>query len=109
MNVLKNLIGVKKMIENNLNESLELKCGDCSRRKFYLKGYQQGYQDGLDKNHEWIIEVLKKIIGCLESSSYYTMAEFDDGYCINDSREVIDLDVAIGIIEREGGFCECWK
>ena len=47
-------------------------------------------------------EVFEKIIEQLENASFWTDSSFDeDGYCNDDSEEVVDLHEAIEIVKQE--------
>ena len=69
-------------------------------------------QDRTDEKHlENIICVLEnlptafdvdKVVEQLEKSHFHTDATFDDGYCNDDSEEVVNLNEAIEIIKRGG-------
>ena len=50
---------------------------------------------------------MERILERLENNSFWTESTYDiDGYCNDDSQEVIDLDKAIEIVKEEGGFIE---
>ena len=69
-------------------------------------------QDRTDEKHlENIICVLEnlptafdvdKVVEQLEKSHFHTDATFDDGYCNDDSEEVVNLNEAIEIVRRGG-------
>ena len=69
-------------------------------------------QDRTDEKHlENIICVLEnlptafdvdKVVEQLEKSHFHTDATFDDGYCNDDSEEVVNLNEAIEIVRRCG-------
>lgn len=49
--------------------------------------------------------VLERIIEKLEEAMFSTLPTFDeDGYCNDDSWEVVDFDIAIEICKEEGGI-----
>lgn len=47
------------------------------------------------------------IVERLEEARFWTASSFDeDGYCNDDSQEVVYLDKAIEIVKEVGGFCD---
>ena len=60
------------------SNSISRKCGDCSRRKFYLKGYKDGFKDGQEVtgSTKWHEENYKEVCSLM-----YKIAEaFMPGY-----------------------------
>lgn len=76
------------------SNSISRKCGDCSRRKFYLKGYKDGLKDGQEAtgSTKWYKENYQEVCGLI-----YKIAEvFMPGHaalldCDSDGTKVCEL------------------
>ena len=88
-----------------LNElSPALKCSDCGLIMTIPASFIGNYKKELHK--KWNTrKPVDDLLERLENASYWTQSTFDeDGYCNDDSEEVIDLYKAIEIVKEVMGY-----